>query len=64
MTMPEGTDPKRLVGSVNADFALKAVKEAGFRIQHDDLGGTSGRQVTINCDDGTYSIASIPRLGV
>lgn len=63
MTMPDGTDPSRLVGSVNASFALKAVKAAGFRIQHDDLGGTSGRQVTIDCNDGTYSIATIPRLG-
>ena len=63
MTMPEDTDPKRLVGRVNADFALRAVKEAGFRIQHDDLGGTCGRQVTIDCDEGTYSISQIPRLG-
>lgn len=63
MTMPENTDPKRLVGTTNADFALKAIKEAGFRVRHDDLGGTSGRQVTINCNDGTYTIAAIPRLG-
>lgn len=63
MTMPEGTDPKRLVGSINANFALLAVKAAGFRVQHDDLGGTTGRQVTINCDDASYTIASIPRLG-
>ncbi|MEO1495101.1 MAG: chemotaxis protein CheD [Pseudomonadota bacterium] len=62
MTMPEGTDPKRLVGSVNSSFALKAIKEAGYRLQHDDLGGMYGRQVTINCDDGTYAIAKIPRL--
>lgn len=63
MTRPDGTDPKRLVGSVNASYALKAMKAAGFRVQHDDLGGTLGRQVTINCDDGSYSISSIPRLG-
>lgn len=63
MTMPKDTDPKRLVGSVNASFALKAVKEAGFRIQHDDLGGFYGRQVTIDCDEGTYKISQIPRLG-
>lgn len=63
MTMPEATDPKRLVGQVNASFALKALKEAGFRVRHDDLGGNSGRQITINCDDGSYDIATIPRLG-
>lgn len=63
MTMPKGTDPKRLVGSANASYALKALKEAGFRVQHDDLGGLQGRQVTINCDEGSYTIANIPRLG-
>lgn len=62
MTMPEGTDPKRLVGSTNASFALKAIKAAGFRVRHDDLGGMVGRQVTIRCDDGSYSIDLIPRM--
>jgi len=63
MTMPSDTDPKRLVGNVNANFALATLKEKGFRIQHDDLGGTSGRQVSIDCDTGAYEIAIIPRLG-
>jgi chemotaxis protein CheD len=63
MTMPDSTDPKRLVGQVNSTFALHALKEAGFRIRHDDLGGNSGRQVTINGNDGSYEIAKIPRLG-
>ncbi len=63
MTMPADTDPSRLVGSTNANFAKKAIKAAGFRIQHDDLGGLFGRQVNINCDDGTYTISTIPRLG-
>ncbi|MFK7877294.1 MAG: chemotaxis protein CheD [Paracoccaceae bacterium] len=63
MTMPDDTDPKRLVGQVNSAFALKTLKEAGFRIRYDDLGGNTGRQVTINCNDGTYAIAKIPRLG-
>lgn len=62
MTLPVGTNPKRLVGAKNSEFALKAVKKAGYRIQHNDLGGTVGRQVTISCDEGTYSIAEIPRL--
>lgn len=63
MTMPSDTDPKRLVGKVNAKFALATLKEAGFRIQHDDLGGSSGRQVSIDCATGAYEIAIIPRLG-
>ena len=63
MTRPDGTDPKRLVGSVNASYALKAMKAAGFRVQHDDMGGNSGRQITINCNDGSFDISVIPRLG-
>lgn len=63
MTQPVGTDPTRLVGSVNSKFALRAIKESGFRVQHDDVGGTFGRQITINCDVGNYVISQIPRLG-
>ena len=63
MTRPNSTDPKRLVGTVNASYALKAMKSAGFRVQHDDLGGNFGRQVTIDCNDGSFNISAIPRLG-
>lgn len=63
MTRPEGTDPKNLVGSINANYAVKAIKAAGFRILDDDLGGTFGRQVSINCNTGHYTISTIPRLG-
>jgi len=62
MTLPEGTDPKRLVGSVNANYAPKALKGAGFRVRHQDLGGTFGRQFTIDCDTGAFDISLIPRL--
>lgn len=63
MTMHSDTDPKRLVGVTNAEFAKKAVKAAGFRIQHTDLGGLMGRQVSIDCDTGNFSVDVIPRLG-
>lgn len=63
MTRPEGTSPAKLVGSSNASYASKAVKKAGFRILHTELGGTLGRQVTINCEDGSFEITNIPRLG-
>lgn len=63
MTLPPGTDRKRLVGSTNADFARKALKEARMRIIHDDTGGDQGRRVTINCTTGEFSVTSIPRLG-
>ncbi len=63
MTLPAGTDPSRLVGQINADYARKAVREAGLRVFHDDTGGVLGRRVTIDCTSGEFNIASIPRLG-
>ncbi len=63
MTMPTGTEPERLVGSLNAEFAVKAVRQAGLRIRHSDLGGDHGRRVEIDCDTGEFTIKEIPRLG-
>jgi chemotaxis protein CheD len=63
MTMPVGTAPKRLVGTVNADFTRKALKEAGLRLQKDDTGGHRGRRVVIDCTTGDYTINTIRRLG-
>ncbi|MEM9099411.1 MAG: chemotaxis protein CheD [Pseudomonadota bacterium] len=64
MSLPPDTDPKRLVGTTNAEFARKAIREAGFRLSHHDLGGMLGRQVTIDCTSGEYAITEIPRLGM
>lgn len=63
MTLPTGTDPARLVGTINADFARQALRAAGLRIQHDDTGGEHGRRVTIDCTTGEFTIDAIPRLG-
>lgn len=63
MTLPSGTDPKRLVGSINSDFARKAIRAAGLRVIGDDTGGEHGRRVTIDCSSGGYTIDEIPRLG-
>lgn len=63
MTMPEGTDPSRLVGSINARFAYRALREFGLRNIYENVGGMQGRQVTIDCTNGMYTVTSIPRLG-
>ncbi|KMW56218.1 Chemotaxis protein CheD [Candidatus Rhodobacter oscarellae] len=63
MSLPADTDPKRLVGTTNAEFARKAIKAAGLRLTHEDLGGVLGRQVSIDCATREYTIATIPRLG-
>ncbi len=63
MTLPHETEPERLVGQVNADFARAALRDAGLRIVHDDTGGTHGRRVAIDCTTGAFTITPIPRLG-
>ena len=63
MTRPVGTDPGRLVGSINADFARAAVRAAGLRLLRDDTGGEHGRRVTIDCSTGDFTIDPIPRIG-
>lgn len=61
MTMPADTNPDRLVGSINARFAYKALRELGIRNIHEDVGGKHGRQVAIDCSSGEFTVASIPR---
>lgn len=63
MSLPADTPPEKLVGSVNAKFARKAIRAAGLRLLEDDLGGTNGRKISIDCTTGEYLIADIPRLG-
>ncbi|NSY39868.1 chemotaxis protein CheD [Leisingera sp. ANG59] len=63
MTMPADTDPERLVGSINARSAYRALREAGVRNIHEDVGGMQGRQVSIDCTSGEFTVKSIPRLG-
>ena len=63
MTRPSGTDPKRLVGHVNATFARRTLREMRLRVFHEDIGGHSGRRVTIDCTTGDFTIDVIPRLG-
>lgn len=63
MTMPVDTDPSRLVGTINANSAYKAVRKLGLRNIHVDTGGALGRQVTIDCTSGEVDVIQIPRVG-
>ncbi len=63
MTMPDATAPSRLVGSINAEFAKKKLREQRLNIVHDDLGGNNARKVVIDCTTGTFNIKHIPKLG-
>lgn len=62
MTMPPDTDPARLVGTINAGNAYKAVRKLGLRNIFEDTGGVLGRQVTIDCNTGEFEVIQIPRL--
>lgn len=64
MTMADNTPDARLVGSINATFAKKAVKLEGLRLIHDDLGGNHARKVSIDCTTGQFTVKQIQRLGV
>ncbi len=61
MTMPDDTSPDKLVGAVNAQFAIDMLKEKRIQIIHQDVGGLMGRKMFINCNTGHYSIKQIPR---
>lgn len=61
MTKPENTNPEKLVGHQNKQCALTTLKSLNLKIIHEDTGGTLGRRISINCDDGTFNVKSIPR---
>lgn len=62
MTMPVDTPASRLVGSTNAQFARETLRAKRLRLLDEDLGGTNGRRVIIDCNTGEHRILSIPRL--
>ncbi len=63
MTMPSNASRKKLVGSTNADFARKTLRERRIRITHEDLGGLNARKVIIDCSSNDFTVKDIPRLG-
>lgn len=63
MTMPSGSPPSKMVGTINADFARMTIRSKRLNLVDDDLGGMNARKVEIDCTTGDYSIKVIPRLG-
>ncbi|MBN20279.1 MAG: chemotaxis protein CheD [Bdellovibrionaceae bacterium] len=61
MTMPEDTDPEKLVGYHNAKTALEELEKKKIKIVRQDLGGMIGRRISIDCETGEYQIKKIPR---
>lgn len=52
------TDVMR-VGARNAEAAKKILKEMGIKLIAEDTGGTYGRTVSINLNDGSYTVKTI-----
>lgn len=63
MTREADASPDKLVGSVNAEFAKKVLREKRLRLIHEEVGGCNARKVIIDCATGEFEIKSIPRLG-
>jgi chemotaxis protein CheD len=62
MTAPKDSDPKNLIGTLNAVAAEKYLMAAGIEVVHKDLGGDYGRKLYIYCSTGEFSIQPIPRI--
>eukprot|EP00903_Cladosiphon_okamuranus_P002593 g2591.t1 len=63
MTRESDASPEKLVGSVNAEFAKKVLRQKRLRLIHEEVGGCNARKVIIDCATGEFEIKSIPRLG-
>lgn len=63
MTRSADAAPSELVGSVNAKFAKKVLREHRLRLIEEEVGGCNARKIIIDCTTGDYEIKNIPRLG-
>ena len=52
------TDVMR-VGARNAEASKKMLKDLGIKLIAEDTGGTYGRTVSINLDDGSYIVKTV-----
>jgi len=63
MTREANAAPNKLVGTTNATFARKVIREHRLRLIHEDVGGQNARKVIIDCTSGDFTIKSLPKLG-
>lgn len=57
-----GTVPYALIGEQNSHMAQRLIAEAGIRVVHTDIGGTSGRQLNIECGTQRYAVRTFDRI--
>lgn len=54
--------PYGLIGEQNVHMAQRLLAEAGIRVVHTDTGGTSGRQLSIDCRTQHYAVRIFERI--
>ncbi|HEU4670027.1 MAG TPA: chemotaxis protein CheD [Dyella sp.] len=54
--------PYGLIGEQNTQMAQRLLAEAGIRVVHTDTGGTSGRQLSIDCRTQHYAVRIFERI--
>ncbi len=54
--------PYGLIGEQNTQMAQRLLAEAGIRVVHTDVGGTSGRQLNIDCGTQHYAVRTFERV--
>lgn len=62
MTRADAPSSAKLVGSTNAQFARKLLKQKRLRLIDEDVGGQNARKIIINCSTGDYKIKTIPKM--
>jgi chemotaxis protein CheD len=61
MVQPVRPAPYGLIGEQNTQVATRLLTEAGIRVIHTDVGGTSGRQLSIDCHSQQYAVRTFER---
>lgn len=52
------------IGEMNAEAALKILEQYKVKIIHQDIGQSFGRQIILNCSDGSYVIRHLNAIEV
>lgn len=61
MVQPVRPAPYGLIGEQNVEMASRLLAEAGIRVIHADTGGSSGRQLVIECHAQQFSVRTFVR---
>lgn len=62
MVHHEKPAPYGLIGEQNTGMATRLLAAAGIRVVHTDIGGTSGRQLNIDCGTQQYAVRTFERI--